>query len=207
MNVKVYNQEGAEVGTAKLKPEVFGLEPNEALVHQYIVNFLARQRQGNAHTKTRRQVKGGGRKPYRQKGTGRARAGTSRSPLWRGGGTVFGPQTRLYGCEMPKKMKNKAICSVFSDRAKQDKIKILDKISLDEVKTKNMINILSKFNLENKKCLILDDGYNENCVLSSRNLKTVLFTRANLANGYDLLNADFVLITKSGLERINEVFG
>jgi large subunit ribosomal protein L4 len=207
MKVKVYNQEGAEVGTTKLNPEVFGVEPNEALVHQYVVNFLARQRQGNANTKTRRQVRGGGRKPYRQKGTGRARAGTTRSPLWRGGGTVFGPQTRLYGSEMPKKMKNKAICSVFSDRAKQDKIKILDKISLDEIKTKNMVNILSKFDLDNKKCLILDDDYNENCILSSRNLQKVLFTKAKLANGYDLLNADYVLITQSGLERINEVFG
>lgn len=207
MNIKVYNQEGAEVGTTKLNPAIFEIEPNEALVHQYVVNFLARQRQGNANTKTRRQVRGGGHKPYRQKGTGRARAGTTRSPLWKGGGTVFGPQTRLYGCEMPKKMKKKAICSVFSDRAKQNKIKILDKISLDEVKTKNMLNILSKLDLDDKKCLILDDDYNENCVLSSRNLRKVLFTRAKLTNGYDLLNADYVLITKSGLERINEVFG
>ena len=107
MNVKVYNQEGAEVGTVDLKPEIFGIEPNEAVVHQYIVNYLSRQRQGNAHTKSRSDVRGGGRKPWRQKGTGRARAGTTRSPLWRGGGTVFGPKTRLYGYEMPKKMKRR----------------------------------------------------------------------------------------------------
>ena len=207
MNVKIYNQEGAEVGAVDLNPSVFGVEPNEALVHQYIVNFLARQRQGNAQTKTRKDVRGGGKKPWRQKGTGRARAGTSSSPLWRGGGTVFGPQTRLYGYEMPKKMKKMAIRSVFSDKAISERIKVLDKITLDEIRTKSVIGILGKLDLDGKKCLILDEGRNDNCALSCRNLQKVKYGRAALANGYDMLNADYILMTKAGLEKIVEVFG
>ena len=155
MSVKLYNQEGAEVGTVDLDASVFGIEPNEGLVHQYVVNLLARRRQGNAHTKTRKDVRGGGKKPWRQKGTGRARAGTSRSPLWRGGGTVFGPQTRLYGYEMPKKMKKIAMRSVFSDKALTDRIKVLDKIQLDGIKTKSITSILGKFDLSDKKYSIM----------------------------------------------------
>ena len=207
MSVKLYNQEGAEVGTVDLDPSVFGVEPNEVLVHQYVVNLLARRRQGNAQTKTRKDVRGGGRKPWRQKGTGRARAGTSRSPLWRGGGTIFGPQTRLYGSEMPKKMKKIAIRSVFSDRAKNDRIKVLDKIQFDAIKTKSVVSMLAKFDLSDKKCIILDEGRNDNCALSCRNLQKVKYGRAALANGYDLLHADYIFMTKSGLDKIVEVFG
>ncbi len=207
MSVKLYNQEGAEVGTVELDASVFGVEPNEALVHQYIVNLLARRRQGNAHTKTRKDVRGGGKKPWRQKGTGRARAGTSSSPLWRGGGTVFGPQTRLYGYEMPKKMKKNALRSVFSDIANKDRIKVLDKIQIDEIKTKSIMSILDKFDIADKKCIILDEGRNDNCALSCRNLQKVKFGRAANTNGYDLMHADFVLVTKAGLDKIVEVFG
>jgi len=207
MNVKVYNQDGAEVGTVELNPSVFGVEPNEALVHQYVVNYRARQRQGNAHTKTRSDIRGGGKKPWRQKGTGRARAGTSRSPLWRGGGTVFGPKTRLYGYEMPKKMKKVAIRSVFSDKATAERIKVLDQISFDAIKTKSVVSMLGKLDLNGKKCLILDEGRNDNCALSCRNLQAVKYSRAALANGYDLLNADYLLVTKAGLEKVVEVFG
>ncbi|NOY88053.1 MAG: 50S ribosomal protein L4 [FCB group bacterium] len=207
MEVKVYNQDGAEVGKVELKDTVFGVEPNEALVHQYITNYLARQRQGNAKTKERSEVRGGGRKPWRQKGTGRARAGTIRSPLWPGGGTVFGPRPKLYGNSMPKKMKRLAIRSVFSAKAKSDSIKILDEVKLDAIKTKAMLGILDKLDVDNKKCLILDEGRNEFCVLSCRNLKKVRYMRAALANGYELLNADCILITKAGLEKVHEVFG
>lgn len=207
MNVKVYNQEGAEVGTVDLDASVFGIEPNEALVHQYIVNFLARQRQGNAQVKSRKDVSGGGKKPWRQKGTGRARSGTSRSPVWRGGGTVFGPQTRLYGYEMPKKMKRTAIRSVFSDKAQSERIKVLDQIKFDAIKTKSVVEMLNKLELNNKKCLILDEGRNDACALSCRNLQKVKYGRAALANGYDLLNADYVLVTQAGLKKIVEVFG
>lgn len=207
MNVKVYNQEGAEVGTVELKPEVFGVEPNDAVVHQYIVNYLARQRQGNADTRTRTDVRGGGRKPWRQKGTGRARSGTIRSPLWRGGGTVFGPHPRLYGSKMPRKMKQLAIRSVFSDKARGERIKVLDKITLDEIKTRTVVGILDKLELKGHKCVILDEGRNDNLHLSCRNLQRVTYTRAALANGYDLLYADWVIITKAGLEKVQEVFG
>ena len=206
MNVKLYNQDGAEIGTVELKPEIFEQEPNEAVVHQYIVNYLARQRQGNANTKVRSEVHGGGRKPWRQKGTGRARAGTIRSPLWRGGGIVFGPKTRLYGYEMPKKMKKLAIRSVLADKAQADCIRVLDKIEMEEIKTKSIVSVLSKFDLTDKKCVILDEGRNDNCALSCRNLQKVIFSRAALANGYDMLNAEYILITKAGLEKVQEVF-
>ncbi|MCK4460674.1 MAG: 50S ribosomal protein L4 [candidate division Zixibacteria bacterium] len=206
MNVKVFNQNGEEVGTADLKPELFDIEPNEAVVHQYIVNLLARRRQGNASTRGRSEVRGGGRKPWRQKGTGRARAGTIRSPLWRGGGIVFGPKPRDYGSNMPRKMKRLAIRSVFSDKARSERIKILDKIELDQIRTKAVVDMMTKLDLEGRKCLVLDEGRNDKLALSCRNLPKVQYLRAALANGYDLLNADYVLITKAGLDKVHEVF-
>ncbi len=206
MNVKVYNQDGQEVGSVELKPEVFDIEPNEAVVHQYIVNYLARQRQGNACTKTRREVRGGGRKPWRQKGTGRARAGTIRSPLWPGGGTVFGPEPRLYGSKMPRRMKKLALKSVFSDKAKSERIKVLERIELEEYKTKAIVDLLAKLDLEGKKCLVLDEERNEKLMYSCRNLPKVKYCRASLANGYDILNADYLVFTKAGLEKVSEVF-
>ena len=206
MEVKVYNQDGQEVGSVQLKPEIFGVEPNEGVVHQYVVNYLARQRQGNASTKVRREVRGGGRKPWRQKGTGRARAGTIRSPLWRGGGTVFGPKPREYGCKMPKKMKRLALRSIFSDKARSERIKILDKLQFEEIKTKAVVNVLAKLDLDGRKCLLLDEGKNENLFISCRNLARVKYCRASLANGYDMLDADFLVITRAGLEKVEEVF-
>ena len=206
MDVKVYNQDGQEVGSVQLKSEIFGVEPNEAVVHQYVVNYLARQRQGNASTKVRREVRGGGRKPWRQKGTGRARAGTIRSPLWRGGGTVFGPKPREYGCKMPKKMKRLALRSIFSDKARSERIKILDKLQFEEIKTKAVVNVLAKLDLDGRKCLLLDEGKNENLFISCRNLARVKYCRASLANGYDMLDADFLVITRAGLEEVEEVF-
>jgi large subunit ribosomal protein L4 len=206
MNVKVYNQDGAEVGTVELKPEIFGIEPNEAIVHQYIVNYLAMQRQGNAATKTRSDVAGGGKKPWRQKGTGRARAGTSRSPLWHGGGTIFGPHPRWYGSRFPRKMKRLALKSVLSDKARSEKIKVLENFELDEIKTKAVLNVLAKLELDGKKCLILDEGKNEKLVLSCRNLSKVKYIRARRASGYDMLNADYILFTRAGLEKAQEVF-
>ena len=207
MNVKVFNQNGEEVGTVDLKPELFDIEPNEAVVHQYIVNLLARRRQGNASTRGRSEVRGGGRKPWRQKGTGRARAGTIRSPLWRGGGIVFGPKPRDYGSNMPRKMKRLAIRSVFSDKARSERIKVLDKIELDQIKTKAVVGMMTRLDLDGKKCLVLDEGRNDKLAMSCRNLPKVQYRRAALANGYDLLNADYVLLTKAGLDKVHEVFG
>ena len=206
MNVKVYNIEGAEVGTVDLKPEIFEIEPNEAVVHQYVVNYLASQRQGNASTKTRKEAHGGGRKPWRQKGTGRARAGTIRSPLWRGGGTVFGPHPRDYGSTFPKKMKRLALKSILSDRAKNERIKVVESLELPEIKTKQVISILNKLDLQDKKLIILDEGSNQKFSLSCQNLQNVLYTRAVTTNGYDLLNADVIVITKAGLDKMQEVF-
>jgi len=206
MNVKVYNQEGVEVGTVDLKPEVFDVEPNEAVVHQYVVNYQAMQRQGNAATKTRSDVRGGGRKPWRQKGTGRARAGTIRSPLWNGGGTVFGPHPRLYGSTFPKKMKKIALKSIMADKARSEKIMVLDKIELEEIKTKTVLSVLAKLNLEGKKCIILDEGRNEKLLLSCRNLKQVKYMRAIQTSGYDMLDADYLLFTRAGLDKVQEVY-
>ncbi|MEE8576801.1 MAG: 50S ribosomal protein L4, partial [candidate division Zixibacteria bacterium] len=168
MSVKVYNQEGAEVGSVELKPELFGIEPNEAVVHQYVVNYLARQRQGTASTKERSDVRGGGRKPWRQKGTGRARAGTTSSPLWRGGGIVFGPHPRKYGSRFPKQMKKLALRSVFSDKAKGDRIKVIESLEFSEAKTKTMVGILTRLSLSEGKCLILDEGKNDKLLMSCR---------------------------------------
>jgi large subunit ribosomal protein L4 len=207
MNVKVYNQSGQEVGTVDLRPEVFEVEPNESVVHQYIVNHLARQRQGTSSSKERSDVRGGGRKPWRQKGTGRARAGTIRSPLWRGGGTVFGPHPRKYGSKFPRKMKRLAIRSILSDKAAKERIKVLDEIKLDKPRTKDMINILGNIDVKDTKCLILDEGVNEPLILSCRNIPQVRYGRAALANGYDIMNADYLVVTRAGLEKMQEVFG
>jgi large subunit ribosomal protein L4 len=206
MTVKLHNQEGQEIGTVELKPEVFEIEPNVAVVHQYVVNYLARQRQGTAATKVRRDVRGGGRKPWRQKGTGRSRAGTIRSPIWRGGGTTFGPHPRTYGYDMPKRMKRLALKSLFSEKAKSERIKVLDHVDLAEIKTKAMLGVMTSLELKDQKCLVLDEGKNEKMLMSCRNLPRIKYTRAALVNGYDILNADWLVFTKAGLDQVNEVF-
>lgn len=207
MNVKVCSQDGKEVGSVDLNQNVFGIEPNEALVHQYIVNYLARQRQGTSSSKGRSDVRGGGRKPWRQKGTGRARAGTIRSPLWRGGGITFGPSPRKFGSRFPKKMKSLALRSILSDKAQSEKIKVVDQIKFDKARTKSMITVLSQLDLTNKKCLFLDEGLNPNLALSCRNIKKIKFVRAALANGYEMLNADVLIFTQAGLKETEKVFG
>jgi large subunit ribosomal protein L4 len=206
MEVKIYNQEGSEVGTTSLNEAVFGAKPNFQVVHQYVVNYLANQRQGTSKAKGRSDVSGGGTKPWRQKGTGRARAGSIRSPLWRGGGIIFGPQPRSYFSEFPKRMKRLAAVSAFSDKAQNANLFVIDKIDLPEIKTKTMATILDKLGLDNKRCLILDEGENKNLVLSVRNLHGVKYSRAPLANTYDIVNADVLLMTKAGLSKIEEVF-
>jgi large subunit ribosomal protein L4 len=208
MEAKVYNQEGSEVGTVTLSEKLFGSKPSPALVHQYIVNYLANQRQGAASTKARAEVRGGGAKPWRQKGTGRARAGTIRSPLWKGGGVVFGPKPRDFGGKFPKKMKRGALVSALSDKAQSENIKVLDKLELAEIKTKMVCSILDNLGLDSKKCLILDevDGINKNLALSVRNLEKVKYLRAPLANAYDIVDADILVLTKAALAKIEEVF-
>jgi large subunit ribosomal protein L4 len=206
MTTKVYNQDGKEVGTVELNAEVFGIEPNEFVVHQYITNYRASQRQGTHQTKTRKEVSGGGKKPWKQKGTGRARAGTIRSPLWRGGGTVFGPHPREYGSAFPKKMKRLAICSVLSSKAKSDSIRVIDKFDLSEIKTKSVATLVNKLQAAGKKCILLDEGINQKLVLSCRNMDKLHYRRAAIVNGYELLDAEVLLITKAGLAKVEETF-
>jgi large subunit ribosomal protein L4 len=206
MEVKVYNKEGAEIDTISLSEAVFGIEPNPGLVHQYIVNFLANQRQGTASTKARSDVAGGGAKPWRQKGTGRARAGTNNSPLWKGGGIIFGPKPRSFFNKFPKRMKRAALLSAFSDKAQSERLRVVDDLTLDEIKTRTVRAILDKLGLEKKKCLIIDEGVNRNLALSVRNMHNVKYVRAPLANAYDLVNAEVLLMTRAGLGKVEEVF-
>ncbi len=189
-----------------LNESLFGVEPNPALVHQYVVNYLANQRQGTAASKGRSEVSGGGTKPWRQKGTGRARAGSIRSPLWRGGGIIFGPQPRNYTRNLPRRMKRGALISAFSDKALHDNIRVIENLELGAVKTKNMATIIDKLGLQTKKCLILDEGENRNLILSVRNLQKVTYLRAPLANAFEVVHADIVLFTKAGLKKVEEVF-
>jgi large subunit ribosomal protein L4 len=206
MTVKVYNQDGAEVGTMDLSSDVFGVEPNEGVVHQYVVNYLSNQRQGTSSTKGRKEVSGGGAKPWRQKGTGRARVGTIRSPLWRGGGIVHGPKPRNFSNGFPKQMKKLALLSVLSDKAKHDRIMIVDEIKYDAPKTKQFAELVKKLNLEGKKALFLEEGRNDVVALSARNIKSVKFSEAALVNAYDVLNAEQLILTKAGLSKVEEVF-
>lgn len=206
MAVAVTKIDGSQNSTVDLPQAVFGIEPNEAVVHSYIVRYLANQRQGNSSTKQRSEVSGGGAKPWRQKGTGRARAGTIRSPLWPGGGTVFGPSPRSYFVEFPKKQKRLAMKSVFSDKARLDRIKVIEDLNLPDNKTKNFAALLQTLELAGKKVLVLDEGLNPNARLASRNIPGVQVRRARLASAYDVLNADYLLVTMAGLKEIGEVF-
>lgn len=206
MDIKVYNQEGAETGMVSLNEKIFGVKPNQHIVHQYIVNYLANQRQGTSSAKGRSEVSGGGTKPWRQKGTGRARAGTIRSPLWRGGGIIFGPQPRSYYKNFPRKMKRLATVSALSDKAQNEKLIVIENLEMPEIKTKKVISILDKLGLGNRKCLVLDEGLNRNLVLSIRNIPHVEYSRAPLANAYDIVNAEALLLTRAALEKVEEVF-
>lgn len=206
MSVTILKADGSKGSAVELPEAVFGIEPNEVVVHSYVVNYLANQRQGNASTRVRSEIRGGGAKPWRQKGTGRARAGTIRSPLWRGGGIVFGPHPRCYYNRMPKKQKRLALKSVFSDKAKKENIRILDKLDFPDKKTKNLRTLLGKLELVGKKVLILDEGMNPNPYWAARNYEGIKISRARLANAYDVLNAEILVITMSGLKEIEEVF-
>jgi len=206
MSLSVVNTEGSQVSTVELPKTIFGIEPNEAVVHSYVVAYLANQRQGNASTKTRKEVSGGGTKPWRQKGTGRARVGSIRSPLWKGGGIVFGPHPKAYYVRFPKKQRRLAIKSVLSVKAKTERIKILEKLEMADTKTKNMTMLLDKLGLAGQKVLFLDEGRNPNSMLAVKNLQRVKVKRARLTNAYEVLNADYLVITVSGLKEIEEVF-
>ena len=203
-NVSVYNIEGKEVGSIELNDAVFGIEVNEHLVHMAVVNQLANNRQGTQSAKTRSEVSGGGRKPWRQKGTGHARQGSTRSPQWTGGGVVFAPKPRDYSFKMNKKEKRIALLSALSSKVADNKIVVLDSFNLDEVKTKKFAEVMS--NLKVDKALVVIEGENKNVVLSGRNIPTVKVSATNEINTYDVLKYETLVVTKAAVEKLEEVY-
>ena len=203
-NVSVYNIEGKEVGSIELNDAVFGVEVNEHLVRMAVVNQLANNRQGTQSAKTRSEVSGGGRKPWRQKGTGHARQGSTRSPQWTGGGVVFAPKPRDYSFKMNKKEKRIALLSALSSKVADNKIVVLDAFNLDEVKTKKFAEVMS--NLKVDKALVVIGGENKNAVLSGRNIPTVKVSATNEINTYDVLKYETLVVTKAAVEKLEEVY-
>ena len=203
-NVTVYNMEGKEVGTIELNDAVFGVEINEHLVHMAVVNQLANNRQGTQKAKTRSEVSGGGRKPWRQKGTGHARQGSTRAPQWTGGGMVFAPVPRDYTIRLNKKEKRAALKSVLTSKVQENKFIVVDELKFDEIKTKTMKNVLA--NLKADKALVILNDNDQNVVLSARNIEGVQTALTNTINVFDLLKHNTVVVTKAAVETIEEVY-
>ena len=202
--VAVYNMEGKEVDSIELNDSIFGVEINEHLVHMAVLQQLANNRQGTQSAKTRSGVSGGGRKPWRQKGTGHARQGSTRSPQWTGGGVVFAPKPRDYSFKMNKKEKRIALLSALSSKVADNKIVVLDAFNLDEVKTKKFAEVMS--NLKVDKALVVIEGENKNVVLSGRNIPTVKVSATNEINTYDVLKYETLVVTKAAVEKLEEVY-
>lgn len=202
--VKVYNIEGKEVGSMELNDAIFGVEVNSHLMHMAVVQQLANKRQGTQSALTRAEVSGGGRKPWRQKGTGHARQGSTRAPQWKGGGVVFAPKPRDYSFKMNKKEKALAIKSALTTRVQADKIYVLDGISFDEIKTKKMVAVMDNLKLD--KALVVLDKKDDNVILSARNIPTVRTALTNAINVYDIVKYDALVITKDAVAQIEEVY-
>ena len=203
--VAIYDIANKKVGDLELNENIFGVEMNAGLVHQAVVMQLASQRLGNHATKTRSMVRGGGRKPWKQKGTGRARSGSTRSPIWVGGGTVFGPSPRSYAFSMPRKQRRLAIMCALSDKVANGEIVVLDSINFDAPKTKEVVKMLESFSVDNKALIVTAD-YAENVDKSSRNIPGVKTINTIGLNVFDILNADKLFITKDAVARIEEVY-
>ena len=203
--VAIYDIANKKVGDLELNESIFGVEVNEALLHQAVVMQLASQRLGTHATKTRGMVRGGGRKPWKQKGTGRARSGSTRSPIWVGGGTVFGPAPRSYAFRMPRKQRRLAIMCALSDKVQSGDFVVLDSIDFAAPKTKEMVKMLNDFSVDSK-ALIITAGEAENVEKSSRNIPGVKAINTNGLNVYDILNHNKLFITKDAITRIEEVF-
>ena len=203
-NVKVYNIEGKEVGTIELNDAVFGVEVNEHLMHMAVVQQLANKRQGTQKAKTRAEVSGGGRKPWRQKGTGHARQGSTRSPQWTGGGVVFAPTPRDYSFKLNKKEKRAALKSALTSRVEENKFIVVDEMKFEEIKTKNFQAMLNNLSVA-KALVVLEEG-NTNAVLSARNIEGVKTAGTNTINVYDILKYNTVIVTKAAVEAIEEVY-
>ena len=203
-NVSVYNIEGKEVGKIDLSDAVFGVEVNEHLVHMAVVSQLANNRQGTQKAKTRSEVSGGGRKPWRQKGTGHARQGSTRAPQWTGGGVVFAPVPRDYSFKMNKREERAALKSALTSRVEENKFIVIDEINFEEAKTKNFANILK--NLDVSKALVVLEDDNKNAELSARNIADVKTAKTNTINVYDILKYNTVITTKAVVAKIEEVY-
>lgn len=207
MKVDLYNQDGETQGTVNLPKEIFEVAFNADLVHQIAVSLMANKRQVSAHAKIRSEVRGGGKKPWRQKGTGRARHGSIRSPLWKGGGVTHGPRNdRIFEREIPKKMRRKALLMVLSEKAKNKNLVVLDKIELENGKTKEMALILKNLPNAKNSTLIALPGYDKKIFLASRNIKKVEIDDARNLNVLDLLNSKFLLLTKDSIKTIQNTF-
>ena len=203
-NVSVYNIEGKEVGKIDLSDAVFGVEVNEHLVHMAVVSQLANNRQGTQKAKTRSEVSGGGRKPWRQKGTGHARQGSTRAPQWTGGGVVFAPVPRDYSFKMNKREKRAALKSALTSRVEENKFIVIDEINFEEAKTKNFANILKS--LDVSKALVVLEDDNKNAELSARNIADVKTAKTNTINVYDVMKYNTVIATKAAVKAIEEVY-
>jgi len=203
--VDVYDMQGKKVSDVELNEKVFGIEPNEAVVHSVLVNYLANQRQGTQSTKTRAEVSGGGRKPWRQKGTGRARQGSIRAPQWIKGGIALGPKPRSYSYKVNKKEKQLAIKSLLSSKVLEKELTVVDKLEMKETKTKEMVKTLSNLKVEGKTLIIVADK-NENVYLSSRNIEGVKAITLNMINVYDLLNYNKLILPLDTVKKLEEVY-
>jgi large subunit ribosomal protein L4 len=207
MKIPVYNQEGKETKDMVLPKDIFEVKFNADLVHQVAVSLMANKRQVSAHTKDRSEVRGGGRKPWRQKGTGRARHGSNRSPIWRGGGITFGPRNdTIYAREIPKKMRRKALLMVLSQKAKDNRLVVLESIESENAKTKQMAKSLSNLPCKNQSTLIALPKYDKKIFLASRNIKKTTIDDARNLNVLDLLNSKYLLITKDSIKTIEDTF-
>lgn len=204
ITVKVLNMSGSEVGSVELNENIFGVEVNEHVMHQAVVQYLANQRQGTKSAKTRAEVRGGGRKPWRQKGTGRARQGSIRSPQWTGGGVVFAPKLRDFSFKLNKKVKRLALKSALTTKVNNEKFVVVDELKLNEIKTKEMKKVLDSLNV-NKGLVVLEEN-NKNVLLSTRNIPNVKTAGVNTINVYDILKYESFVITKEALAKIEEVY-
>ena len=204
-SIDVYNIEGKKVKSVELKEEIFGIEPNEAVVHNVLVNFLANQRQGTQSTKTRAEVRGGGRKPWRQKGTGRARQGSIRAPQWIKGGIALGPKPRSYKYTVNKKEKRLAIKSILSSKVLENELVVVDSLDLKEIKTSKMAKALTNLKVEGKTLIVLPEK-NENVQKSARNIEGVKTSLVNTINVYDLLKYKNLIITLDTVKKLEEVY-
>jgi len=205
MTTNVYDMTGKQVGEVELSEGIFGIEPNVSVMHDVVKNHLANCRQGTQSALTRAEVSGGGKKPWRQKGTGRARQGSTRAPQWTHGGIVFAPKPRDYGYTLNKKQRRLALKSALSAKAQAGEIVVIDEIKMDEIKTKTFKNFLNAVKVE-KKALVVTAEVNELVVKSARNIEGVQTTFANLINVYDILNANQLVLDKAALAKIEEVF-